>query len=172
MSTPFTSPANATWQALLDELVLAYSERRQALSQSAYTAADDRDVQAASYWTTLQGWIETNCLSFIDHVSGPLTGDNTAFLYFTLATFRAAAGLHADGFRRSTDGSSFSYGQMQPGDIIGPWIFEDLQKAFSVLRWRLLTFTTPSFTGYKRSGEKSNSNWNDAKAGALVDWQV
>jgi len=27
----------------------------------------------------------------------------------------------------------FSYGQMQTGDIIGPWIFEDLQKALSAL---------------------------------------
>lgn len=138
MSDPFTTPADGSWQELLDEIVLAYSERRQVLGQSAYVAADDKDVQAASYWTTMQAWLETNCVSFIDHDNGPLTDGQDDFLYFDIDTWRAAAGLNANGFRRKygpKESLVEAYGQMQAGDAIGPWIFEDLQKGLGALKW-------------------------------------
>lgn len=140
MSTPFTSPySEAGLQTLLDEITLAYSERRQAIGQTAYTPEDGRDVQAAAYWAALQNWIETYCTSFVDYVNGPLNETNDGFLKFTLETFRAAAGLHPDGFRRATewDGESepdWQYGTMQADDYIVPWTIEDLQKALSALR--------------------------------------
>ena len=140
MSAAFTSPVEAlTWQELLDEITLAYSERRQAIGQASYTPEKGRDVQAVEYWTTLQEWLENNCAQFINHIAGPLTGDATEFLFFDLETWRDAAGLDEDGFRRSVDGVNFSYGTMQKGDIIGPWIFEDLQKGFGALRWSAKT---------------------------------
>jgi hypothetical protein len=90
----------------------------------------------------MQAWIETNCTLFIDYVSGPLNPAETDFLYFTLATFRAAAGLPVGGFRRcvarETDGTPIldtTFGIMQVGDYRGTWNFEDLQKAFSALLW-------------------------------------
>jgi len=138
MSTPFTTPSGQSWQTLLTELTLAYSERRQAIGQSAYVP-EDRIVQSAAYWAGLQNWLESNCISFIDHVNGPLTEDGTAFLYFTLASWRTQARLHADGFRRSPLIGGTAYGQMQEGDEIGPWIFEELQKGFSALRWSVRT---------------------------------
>jgi len=202
MSVAFTSPAGQTWQALLagntpwlNELTLAYSERRQAISQSAYTPAAGKDVQAASYWTALQNWLETNCTSFIDHVNGPLNPAGTAFLYFTLATWRATAGLNTSGFRRSADwdpaaddwtdivtpdpmftvAGGGGFGQMQAGDTIGPWIFEDLQKGFGALKWSI---ETPAVTEWKNKnslvegescaitksgseGEFEGLSWND-----------
>jgi hypothetical protein len=136
MSVPFTNPAGATWQTLLNEITSAYSERRRAVGQSYYAPATNTIVQSASYWTALQIWLEDNCTSFIDWVDGPLTEAGNNFLYFTFKKWRAAAGLNAYGFRRSTDGSSFSYGQMQAGDIIGPWIFEDLQRGIGALRMK------------------------------------
>lgn len=170
MSTAFTTPTDATWQELLDEIVLAYSERRQVLGQSAYTAEDSRDVQAASYWTTLQAWLETNCVSFIDHDNGPLTDDEDDFLYFTLDNWLATAGLNASGFRRSTDGSSFSYGQMQEGDIIGPWIFEDLQKGFGALKWckHLIDYTLSRIKGFYDN--LYFSTCSAALSSASTDW--
>jgi hypothetical protein len=53
-----------------------------------------------------QAWIEANCIYFAPSVSlgstyvpvGPVAGDGT--VGFTLATFRAAVGLNASGFRR------------------------------------------------------------------------
>jgi hypothetical protein len=151
MSDPFTTPADASWQELLDEIVLAYSERRQVIGQDAYVAADDKDVQAASYWTTLQAWLETYCVSFIDHDNGPLVGAGDEFLYFTLDNWRAAAGLHANGFRRKygpKEALVEAYGQMQAGDAIGPWIFEDLQKGFAALKDTLKDAT---FSGTKKT---------------------
>ena len=167
MSTAFTPPANATWQTLLSELTLAWSERSQALYHehagpgNPYTAIDDRDVQAATYWRAIQYWVEWNCLYFIDLVDGPLSADRTAFLYWTLASFRTAAGLNAAGFRRVPEGVEWdgetdpvwSYGHMEAGDIIGPWIFEDLQKAFAMLQH---TSRAPAqVNGAKREGGAS-----------------
>jgi hypothetical protein len=147
MSIPFTNPydipAGQTWQTLLDEITLAYSERINAYGWHSYTPSDGKDVQAATYWAVFQNWVETNCVSFVDHVSGPLNPTGTEFLYFTLETFREEAGLNESGFRRVPEGVEWdgvndpvwSYGVMQEGDIIGPWIFEDLQKGFGALKW-------------------------------------
>jgi len=152
MSTPFTAPAGQTWQTLLTELTTAYSERRQAIGQSIYTPEAGRNVQSAAYWAGLQDWLETNCTAFVDHENGPLTDAGDEFLSFTLETWRAVAAIPQDGFRRSTDGSSFSYGAMQAGDAIGPWIFEDLQKGFGALGQTTLQ------ASFSRDGE--NPQWD------------
>jgi hypothetical protein len=95
----------------------------------------NQSLQPPWYWRSLQTWLEENCLLFADHINGPLDNNRTSFLNFTLNTWRNAAGLNASGFRRSTDGIIFTYGQMQQGDKIGWWVFEDLQKGFSALQW-------------------------------------
>ena len=135
----FTLPTSwATAQSLsgANEIVLAYSERRQALGASAVSNLSSGDsAQDKTLWLAMQQWLESNCTSFVDHVSGPLNSGSTDILYFTLATWRSAAGLNASGFRRSTDGVNFSYGNIQAGDVRGPWVFEDLQKGFAALKW-------------------------------------
>jgi hypothetical protein len=152
MSVQFTTPAGAAWQTLLDELTLAWSERRQALGQSAYTPADGNDVSRATYWQTLQSWLENNCTSFVDHVNGPLNGAGDGLLYYTLETWRAAAGLNGNGFRRKIEeDGGYAYGIMQagtPADIIDCWIFEDLQKGFGALRWTSKQFRFGGGPGY------------------------
>jgi len=146
MSTPFTDPLSetASFQQLAGEIALAWWERLQAIQYDKYYSdiepRDDRDIQRRWFWANLQTWVEFYSPAFINHVNGPLNADNTEPLLFTLGTFRAAAGLHPDGFRRATewDGVNdpeWQYGIMQPGDVIGPWIIEDLQKALSALRW-------------------------------------
>ena len=175
MSTAFTPPANATWQTLLNELTLAYSERRQAVGSAAYTATDDRDVQAAAYWAAMQGWIQSNCGLFIDWVNGPTNPRAYdpyfwgLFLGFSLSAFRAAAGLNALGFRRVPEGvewdgetdPEWSYGVMQAGDTIGPWIFEDLQKAFSALRWTSVALDFEKITRQRK--EATSTCWGICK---------
>jgi len=88
-----------------------------------------------SYFASLQQELESLAPMYIDHENGPLTDMGDEFLYFDLDSWRAAAGLNASGFRRSTDGTTFYYGQMQAGDIIGSWIIEDLQAGFGALKW-------------------------------------
>jgi hypothetical protein len=154
MSAEFTAiTPGLDWQdlAFVNEIVNAYSERSQAIGGDAVSAAEaGADLQSVSFWETIQDWIETNCVSFVDYTqtdtglpSGKFVGKSSIPL-FTLAAFQAAADLE-DGFRRATewvpDASdpdwetdvTFSYGKMQEGDIIGPWILADLQKAFTAL---------------------------------------
>lgn len=149
MSTAFTPPANATWQTLLSEIALACRERMGALPPyrgrpSPWVLEDDRDVQFVGYWTALQHYTENAAIKYVDHINGPFsTHPDTgveSVAHFSLATFREAAGLNALGFRRATEWDGivdpeWSYGFMQVGDIIGPWIFEDLQKALGILKW-------------------------------------
>lgn len=87
------------------------------------------------YIVSLQQELETLAPMYIDHENGPLTDAEDDFLYFTLDSWRATAGLNVNGFRRSVDGTTMLYGQMQAGDVIGAWIFEDLQKGFDALKW-------------------------------------
>ena len=89
------------------------------------------------YIISLQQELETLAPNYIDHENGPLTDAGDDFLYFTMDNWRAAAGLNASGFRRSTDGTTVLCGQMQSGDIIGPWVFEDLQNGLKALKWTI-----------------------------------
>ncbi len=140
MSKSFTATAGQTWQTLLDEITLAYSERRQALGQSAYTPQANRDVQDLSYWRAMQEWLEANCVNFVDHVNGPLNDEGDYFRFYTVESWRAAAGIPSGGFRRATAWSgsgdpAWSFGLMRDGDIINHWVFQDLQRGFGALRW-------------------------------------
>lgn len=132
-------------KTILDEIYLAYYERRMVKGESPdLPVSFGMNTSDVSFIKGMQDWCESNCTSFIDHVRGPLNADGTAFLYFTLATWRAAAGLNASGFRRSTDGTTMLYGKIAAGDVRGSWCFEDLQKGFSALR-RGTGFTSASY---------------------------
>jgi len=155
MSDPFTDPTTDGFElfktANLNELLLAYSERRQALGQSAVGNIGDYNTDASktSLWSDMQEWIEANLTSFVDHTQEPFTGQAT-FPTFDLSTFRSAAGLNANGFRREPAGTwdgfdaiPYQYGIQQDYDMIWWWTYDDLQKAFSTLRW---TEHTTGFT--------------------------
>ena len=130
-------------------------------------AAGD-DIQAASFWASMQNTFldPTGALPmvtrFVDTVNGPTTFDNVTptggnnydptyipvgQVYLTLATWQAQSGL-TSGFRRATvypanpanyADPAFSYGVCQPGDIIGPWLWDDLHSALGPLNITLLT---------------------------------
>jgi hypothetical protein len=75
----------------------------------------------------------------IEAYSGPDTNSLT-FCFESLEAILVKAGL-TDGYRRSIDGVTFieredpenDLGLMRVGDVIGPWIFQDLQAVFRVL---------------------------------------
>jgi hypothetical protein len=175
MSAAFTtlsSGENAQSLAMANEIVLAYSERRQALGQSAVSPLVAGDnAQDKGLWLGMQTWLESNCTSFIDHVNGPLNPAGTDFLYFTLATWRAAAGLNAIGFQRSTDGSTMLYGKIQFGDVRGKWCFEDLQKGFGALKWS--PWVTTGWTGDQYASDTDgDADFNEAKTEAQADFSL
>lgn len=137
----------------VNEIVNAWSERLQVLTGSGVGLLSAGDnAQDTGYWSGFQTWLESNCTSFIDHVNGPFDGDGN-WLYFTLATWRAVAGLPVDGFRRcvarNTDTTPIftTGGIMQFGDYRGTWNFEDLQKGLGVLKWTLRDATSVASQG-------------------------
>jgi len=141
MSVAFTTPTGTTLQLLsfYNELQLAYSERVQALGGLAQTAFSD-----GAYWQKLsmyqgwQNWLETECFHFVDSSTGNVQFNpaGTDFLYFTKATWRAAAGLNANGFSRyDKDGNFIAYGIAQDNDLICDKLFLELQAGFGALQW-------------------------------------
>jgi hypothetical protein len=156
--------ALSAWDSLQDrtaanEIVLAYSERRQCVGDSAISAlASGANAQDTAFWQGMQDWVKTQVdptignSKWIDHTETITDGDD-ALPHYTLPAFKTNSGLTGGddsgtervvGFRRATtwptdwtnyEDAAYSYGPIQAGDIRGPWIFEDLQKAFDALRW-------------------------------------
>lgn len=174
MSASFTNTSAKDLQSLTlyNELQLAYSERRQALGQSAQDAfAEDAFIQKRSMWTAWQSWLETYCTSFLNYDGGGVICDSdTGLENFTLATFRAKAGLNADGFTRhyridrTTAGTA--YGIAQVDDYVGPWLIDELQAAFSVLRYSALGLTFSQVESKEADGIGWGDTWALAYAAA------
>jgi len=146
----------------VNEYITSLREREDLLDQShmpltgigtGYAVAyDDDDVQNHELWSDIQGWVRLNYHLFMDE-GGSGIQDSTetepwSFRYpdddgdpDEIKHFYEEAGLDYDhthdqwgGFRRKQNmDDDFSYGLVQAGDIIGYWVFEDLQLAFRAL---------------------------------------
>ena len=190
VSSPFTTISGTIDLqnlALVQELHLAYSERKQADGSAAATPlVAGQDIQAVSLWSTWQQWVEDEC-----NYSKPWRdysqngGDFSGMEWppeMTVSIMRALAGLHADGFRRvageswptdwtDNDDPAYSYGIIQAGDIIGPWLWVDLQRAFSTFRMRTLA---SAFIGssryYSKTSSASDATYATAAAAQDAAW--
>lgn len=116
---------------------LGISEGRNIQSASLYNSAYQQIELAATggYWEP-RGSPSVG-VRYV-HKDTILNPAQTDFNCYTLESFAAAAGLQYPDLwrRRTTVDGDFIYGRMQSGDIIGPWIIEDLQKALGALtRW-------------------------------------
>lgn len=144
------------------------------------------DVQAAAFWNSLQTWIEDHDGKFlISHDAGVKRSadyyDTTdvsegAEDYSDIAATFSAAGLATATWRaypqHPTEGGEDQARKMEPGDIIGPWIFEDLQACLNVLIWTA-TESFKATTTQKYYGTATDeATWADAKAVAEADWQL
>jgi len=169
------------WQALsfLNQLRSAMDERSRILGESAYApTAEGDDIQSVEYWYSIQAWLEVNCTQFVNHT---LTASVTKF---TLATWREAAGIEASGFRRAqvwnpdpvapdweVDPTYLSNGKMEEGDIIGPWIFDDLQAGFDALRWTTDDSSSAYGGSYKNMVRSQNkAACNTDRTNAINQW--
>ena len=158
MSAPFTPVTSTNLQnlALYHEVLLAHYERDAARGQ-AYTVPDlstvwppGLNVQQAALYRGEQSFLQGNEITgfggtynrFLDPAADI---EGAAELpYLTLVRWRELANLHPDGFRRVTgnawpadwtdlDDPAYSYGYCQAGDIIGPWLLTDIQRAYAPL---------------------------------------
>jgi hypothetical protein len=145
----------SAWDSLQDrtsanEIVLAYSERRQCVGDSAVGAlASGGNAQDTAFWKGMQDWCESKCTRWVEDqsLSTSTEYETPNVIAYTLSTWRTAAGIPS-GFRRATTwptdwtdyaDAAYSYGPIQAGDIRGPWIFADLQKAFNAMRWTYIS---------------------------------
>jgi hypothetical protein len=145
--TPITLGTNLQSLDLINELVLGYDERRKAiytpLGKDPIEAGDI--IQGYKFWKGMQEGLE-DCADgstdyiFIDDTISPIGLGDLPWL--DQATWFTNAGI-PDGWRRATvmpddwtdyADPAYSYGYMQVGDIIGPWIYVDLQNAMSTLK--------------------------------------
>lgn len=178
MGWPTTNWNNADWSALstVNAFIEAINERLKAVSKVPTLLSlveIGTDVQSAEFWRTIQEWTMGLACFFVE--SG-YTGGSSRPPSITFERAFQLAGLTYSNWRRYTthpdEGGMPQYGVMQPGDIIGPWIFEDIQKFLNVL-----TRTWHEEAGGSRviaSGRTRkmgtnvprNSNWADFKVGA------
>lgn len=134
-------------------------------------------IQAASFWNARQTAFETlvvNAQATHPFVSAGTAGTPATDLtslegLTTVPTFSTSAQLwtlvsgNPAGPRRQRVAGEWLYGKCTAGDIIGPWLIQDLQLAARFLKWTLVT----TFTGdtwykrYEQDGGHTN-NWVDA----------
>jgi hypothetical protein len=200
------------WKHLQDtkaanEIVLAYSERRQCVGDSAIDPLGKGvNAQDTAFWRGMQTWVtqqagrtsgENRWLNYEDEEqldglqpSGDWTDD---LPYMTLVDFKTLTGLTGGddtgagatvGWRRATsydpaindwtdyNDPMYEYGPIQAGDIRGPWIFEDLQKAFDALRLVGNYKTLPAIdtTRLALSSSDKEDTISDAVDDAIDKW--
>lgn len=142
------------WAALRERLLVA----RQTAAWTAPEAGDY--VGAATAHTPGQAYSETNAtktwsIRTLQSMLEDLLDDGAAVRWvprslnlaasgsatftdhlLTLSSWRSAAGLHADGFTRkypSGGVTATAHGLMEPGDYIGPWVWQELRAAINEL---------------------------------------
>jgi hypothetical protein len=163
-----TAPsADMDWSALtfFNQFPAALNERGQSLG----TFAVGNDIQNHANFEAWQEAIEKLLTSFlVSHDTGTKRADdyyltNNLTNYTTLASLMSAAGLTNSNWRRYTTHGTDLGGQCQAGDIIGPWLFEDLYKCINALIW---SGYSPSWTNSRTrtSEQESIVSWADAKS--------
>ena len=145
----FTVPTNPDWAsaAFLNEIVAGIRERQGACGQGLLplVSAGD-DVQSAGFIYSLQFSIATLWNNGGDRYinkdagSGGDFSDIGGLPYWSDVTlFPAAIVGGGTNWRRYTvhpdDGGTAAYGPCVAGDIIGPWLFEDMQAVLKKLLW-------------------------------------
>lgn len=176
--TTITGTQDLQALSIINEIMNAYSERSQAIwGSSVADIVAGTDIQDHAFWETIQTWCETNCTSFVDHTA-TIIGE-TSVPMFTLTTWQDVAGI-PNGFRRvegdlwPTDwtdygNSAFTYGRIQAGDILGPWLWVDLQNAFKALKWTLLSDSVGGAVAGNRQYKYVYTE--GTKAQHEIDWQ-
>ena len=143
----------ADWALLanVNDFVNAIQERHKALGNgTAHVTITTRvagdDVQLASWWNAMQAWVEGVLDRFAVcadagamRAAGHYDGAATVDAYADLVALFSAAGLATTDWRRYTthpdEGGADLGGKIVAGDIIGPWLFEDLQAVLNVMVW-------------------------------------
>lgn len=138
------------------------------------------DVQDHAFWNAMQTWVEDNLGSFVvsAELGAPFANEyydneDTIPYWANLHDLFAAAGLGTFDWRayitHPDDAGVDQSRKIIAGDIIGPWIFNDLQKVISVLRWTKADVEWQAGPIYFGQADHKDT-WAEAKTGAENDW--
>jgi len=153
---------DAATNGILYEVVLAYRERREFVAGDLRDLPESGDdvgrrsgTTPIDAWWNMQDWYYDNYAAWLATNSLPAVGTTNAPVnYASRAEFYAAAPMASNGYRRATvydpdagddwtvlEGGMWTnagngYGRMVVGDILGPWILDDLQRAAAACRAR------------------------------------
>jgi len=169
---------------ILNEFVDAFNERDHATGgagavASAVSAGDDVQVRELIHaWQLL---VEAAAANFyVSHDSGTprgagyWDGEDALIQYSTLEGVFSAAGLTQTDWRRYTvhpdAGGTVAYGDFVDGDIIGPWLFEDIQKALNVMVHTMGYLSVTAVNGDRYDGDAYGTTWAAAKTAAEATW--
>lgn len=94
-----------------------------------------------AFFRSMQISLENMANQYVDTANGPFNTENTEIRYYTLATWRAAAGINTKGFTRVTTNGITQFGLIQPGDRRGAWIYQELRRGYHLLRWTTVPIT-------------------------------
>jgi hypothetical protein len=166
-ATPFTSITNGTSlqnRALISQIDLSLRERALACGYNLFNnylaGTNVMDIQQASVWSNRQTDLQTLVTYYVDpeyttdfanYVEIYSNGLHSSHAFWTVATWRTAASMDY-GYRRCTNypsnwqnysDSAYMYGYCTTNDIVGPWLWVDLQNGLDKLKW-LGYIMTPS----------------------------
>lgn len=134
----------------------AYNDRRRAVGQYAqWTPQVGDEAARVSFWALMQQWLQDNCGSFIQshEIDGSPRDVNfyhnkDNFDFWTWENLCKSAGLWLDGthygWRQATNwpadwtdlgDAAYAWRNVQPGDLVGPWNFADVQQILNRLIW-------------------------------------
>jgi hypothetical protein len=136
--TTITDDMACLTAAIYDELIEAHNERALVVGAGVLPLPVVGDIaNDGDWWATLQERVEAMVPNFVNHLI-TLNGEPLPIPMFTLATWRAAAGLHADGFSAYTihpdDAGVAEHRIGEAGDILGTWLFQEIQAGLKILR--------------------------------------
>ena len=187
----WTSITNGlNWQSttFVNELITGVNQRVQGLwSPPVITpVTNGTNIQSSGFWASLQTNLEAcidETLPVSHYIDQTVTIAGTDILVgLSLANVRSRAGIHADGFSRATawptnwlnvNDAAFSQGFVQEGDILGPWIFLQLQQFMSEMFWTagIVSADVANYpNGRTKTINQSDADCATSLANSSVNW--
>jgi len=194
-ASPFTSASGHIVRDvdLWNELVTAHNERIQLVVSRPpfvvgepvrFSTSNINAMQGRVATMFDDGWVKEKTLpsELVDIIETYASNEYTNFLQ--------DAGMSTNGFRRATtfyrgsddwtdvEGAMWQrpengYGNVQAGDIVGPWIFDDLQAAFSRMKYRRFQQnSSATYIVFDGKGETDLSRYGGeySTGSGLVSW--
>lgn len=164
-------------EALNERYAAAYNSGGLALPQV------DWDVQLGheclyGYWdppeTVNWHYVQTDVEDLVPYFVEKRDWEGAADIpWLTVERWRQVVGLHPDGWTRyrthPSQGGQPLHGAMQYGDIIGPWVFDELRRGLNALVWTLVNADW-EHTASSHTYMQHTTSWSACVDAAIAAW--